>query len=441
MEDFKLNEAETERLGVLCTQEPWQDVLALMDQDTDRADDRRQNQALLKTLETELQRNHSLTFEFAPNINHDDEDWAGDLASRAPTPTCVINPNTLVSYLRWLPEHHEDAFAAIADLHQKTSRLLPPLCIRLHAVEWQLQQARMAMAELYESRERNRGQGGSTSRTPAFVSLLSQELQNFDPDTPPLALARHMREESDDQRAVREQRDGTWDQTIGTDKYSQLTWGKIPNEVRAFICEEMFKLPGRWPWSVTAQRCIERITYCRIKNKKNASYSSSSSSTSSSSSSSSSTPPSTPRPSQSTSSSSSSTKPKPKPSRSTTTHPVRHAVDLEVCALSLSFMCSLTVTTPAASLCIPQSAPSDTHVCVCAQEDSLDDDDNAGEDADDDVEVRAMTPSLSLRKVVPLHSILLCMLSFACRLLLSMLSFACRLLLSMLSFVWWLLLC
>ena len=183
MEDFKLNEAETERLGVLCTQEPWQDVLALMDQDTDRADDRRQNQALLKTLETELQRNHSLIFDFAPNINHDEEDWGGDLANRAPTPTCVINPNTLVSYLRWLPEHHEDAFAAIADLHQKTSRLLPR--IRIHALEWQLQQARMATAELYESGGRNRGQGAAAGRAPTFVSLLSQELQDYNPDTPP----------------------------------------------------------------------------------------------------------------------------------------------------------------------------------------------------------------------------------------------------------------
>ena len=335
LEDFKLNEDETERLGVLCTQQPWQDILALMDQDTARADDRRQTKAMLKTVETELERNHSLIFDFAPNINHDDEDWGGDLANRAPTPTCVINPNTLVSYLRWLPEEHKNSIEAIADLHHKTSRLLPPLCIRLHAVEWQLQQARMAMAELYESRERNRGQVGSTGRSPPFVSLLSPELQDYDPETPPLALARHMREESEDQRAVREQRDGIWAQTIGTDKYSQMTWGKIPNEVRAFICQEMFKLPGRWPWSVTAQRCIERITYCRIKHKKYASSSSSSSSTSSSSSSSSSKPPSTPRPSQSSSSSSSSTKPKPKPSRSTTTHPVRHAVDLEVCALSL----------------------------------------------------------------------------------------------------------
>ena len=71
---------------------------------------------------------------------------------------------------------------------------------------------------------------------------------------------------------------------------------------------------------------------------------------------------------------------------------------------------------------------------MCAQDDSLDEADNAGNDDDDDVAVRAMTPSLSLRKVVPLRSILLCMLSFLCRLLLSMLSCVWWFLLSMLFF-------
>ena len=87
--------------------------------------------------------------------------------------------------------------------------MVPALCKKVHKVECQLKQLRAAVAELYES-----GGRGKTARgkAPAFVSLLSEELQNYDPVTPPLALARHLKEETDKQKAVRLQRDAVWEQ-------------------------------------------------------------------------------------------------------------------------------------------------------------------------------------------------------------------------------------
>jgi hypothetical protein len=305
-----LSEEEVRITNIMqCTE--WSDVCDTLDADAARAEDRAAVRKKAMLVGEEYRNNDKDLFRFALDKTEDDEDWPSDGATRACAPRPAINFPRMLAMERWPPpELKHMPPEAMESLHNMIVPLLFSLNKHMHGVEWKLRQLCQSTGALFEA-SGSATQAKSAGRTPDFVNLLSREVRDYSPGTIPPHLARSLKEETDDQKDVREQRDSVW----GAHEHHWLrdkkTWGKIDDKTRAEICTAMYKLPARWPWSVTTQRTIERITYVRgkpaSKRKSMSSSSSTSSSPSKHSSSSSPSKPSKPsNPSSSSSSSSSS---------------------------------------------------------------------------------------------------------------------------------------
>jgi hypothetical protein len=102
-------------------------------------------------------------------------------------------------------------------------------------------------------------------KIPSFVDLLTPELQRFKAPSEPLAMARCVGEQTQEQKRIASNRDKIWDED-GKQWWEDkgYTWGKIPDKDKARICQRMFDSIG-WSWQVSMQRTIERISYWRGK--------------------------------------------------------------------------------------------------------------------------------------------------------------------------------
>jgi hypothetical protein len=101
-------------------------------------------------------------------------------------------------------------------------------------------------------------------KTPAFLDLLPNSVRNMHPSKP-IALARHLKEEDEDQRKVREQRDAAWKSMEHLWTSENKTWGKIDDKDKAHICIMMAEHPACWTPDVTSARTVEHISYVRSK--------------------------------------------------------------------------------------------------------------------------------------------------------------------------------
>jgi hypothetical protein len=133
-------------------------------------------------------------------------------------------------------------------------------------------QTRWQLEQLMEAVLANGPLRGSASKTtygkePTFVSLLSPALRNFNPPDGTVNLATHSRSETKEQVAIHKQRDDMFAEVEYLWLVEGKTWAKIPEEIRARMCQRMFLPPANWPWHVTVARTTERISYVRGKGK------------------------------------------------------------------------------------------------------------------------------------------------------------------------------
>ena len=187
---------------------------------------------------------------------------------RVKKPRAPVNINML-SQLMTTPNIDIDDFSN-ADLQRElvatriqVSTLVEQLVVATHLSEWQVSQ-------LVFDVERLKRAGGikMAGKAPDFVKLLTAELQEYSPAEPPLQLARHVNEETADQRRHKEYRDEVWDPYSNEWEKKGKTWGKLDPKVQADIAQKMYDGITRWPWQVTVVRTTEEISNIRKKKRR-----------------------------------------------------------------------------------------------------------------------------------------------------------------------------
>jgi hypothetical protein len=189
----------------------FRDLLDTLDKDKPRASKRAATRGRRDTMMEEFQDNTEDLHLYAIDNTEDAGDWPADEASRVTMPSPAVPFDLLLELEQWPGTYAAAASPAVEALHTASARSLALITKRMHALEWQLRQLRRSAAEAHEVGTASYS-GRPTGKTPPFVSLLSSELREYPNDSPPLALARHIREETTAQRDVREQRDRAWRQ-------------------------------------------------------------------------------------------------------------------------------------------------------------------------------------------------------------------------------------
>jgi hypothetical protein len=170
--------------------------------------------------------------------------------------------------LKDLPDLKE----TLDDFESMTYDSVKTLASYAYQTRWQLKQLLLAIVEHGLARGGGGGSKTSYGKEPTFVSLLTPALRNFNPDVRPVPLATHSRGETKEQMAIHKQRDDMFKEVEYLWRDEGKTWAKIPEDIRARMCEQMFQSPANWPWFVTMQRTTERISYVRGKGKNSAEF-------------------------------------------------------------------------------------------------------------------------------------------------------------------------
>jgi hypothetical protein len=205
-------------------------VLFFLDADTARSETRKEITEAVTEVKHAFANNHAEVGNFELARTEDLDTWPEDLADRTKCPSPAITVEKMVDLYRWKWNTEEGEWSSdLAKVHTKYTPLIMSLVKRLHSVEWCLDQLNESMKAIQDNPPAIRIAAGG--KVPTYVQLLSEELQAYIPAEAPLPLARHRREESIEQEAVRTQRDDCWAQV---EKYwidQRLTWGKLPDKV------------------------------------------------------------------------------------------------------------------------------------------------------------------------------------------------------------------
>ena len=143
------------------------------------------------------------------------------------------------------------------------------LAVSVYKNAWQLAHVQSEI-NLLQAQPRQQGHSSrpSTTKNPTFLRLLPKNQREIEPDyEKPLALATHLKDESKEQRPMRQQRDTMLDEHRYHWEEENLTWAKIADKVKARMCIQMAMAPAYWNWHYTMARVTEHISYMRAKAK------------------------------------------------------------------------------------------------------------------------------------------------------------------------------